>query len=56
MSAPLLGRAEIEAAAELGLPAWWLNDQASAYVSPTPDGGQRAVFNHPGLRVSVRAR
>jgi hypothetical protein len=42
-----------EVAAELGLPAWWLNDQASAYVSPTPDSGQRAIFNHPGLRVSV---
>jgi hypothetical protein len=34
-------------AEELGLPAWWLNEQASAHVAPP------RVFDHPGLRVSA---
>ena len=42
-----------EVARELGLPHWWLNEQASAYVSNVPDGEKRSVFNHPGLRVAV---
>jgi predicted nucleotidyltransferase len=33
-------------AAELGLPPWWLNEQASSSVAP-------GVFDHPGLRVSA---
>lgn len=35
----------------LGLPRWWLNEQASTYV--VPGGGPTAsrVFDHPGLRV-----
>jgi predicted nucleotidyltransferase len=35
----------------LGLPPWWLNEQASAYVSTQQDGGKREVFDHPGIRV-----
>lgn len=38
-------------AAELGLPPWWLNEQASVYISGKDDTGQRRVFDHPGLRV-----
>lgn len=38
---------------ELGLPPWWLNEQASAYVSGRDDPGKRRVFDHPGLRVMV---
>ena len=38
-------------ALELGLPRWWLNEQASAYVSPVDDGAAPLVFEHPGLRV-----
>ena len=40
-----------EVAAELGLPTWWLNEQASVYVSSKEDPGKRRVFDHPGLRV-----
>jgi predicted nucleotidyltransferase len=38
-------------AAELGLPPWWLNEQASVYISGKDDPGKRRVFDHPGLRV-----
>lgn len=38
-------------ATELGLPPWWLNEQASVYMSGKDDTGQRSVFDHPGLRV-----
>lgn len=35
----------------MGLPPWWLNEQASAYVSSQQDDGKREVFDHPGIRV-----
>jgi hypothetical protein len=35
----------------MGLPPWWLNDQASVYVSNQYDAGKREVFDHPGIRV-----
>jgi predicted nucleotidyltransferase len=38
---------------ELGLPQWWLNEQASAYVAPGGDVNAPRVFDHPGLRVSA---
>jgi predicted nucleotidyltransferase len=38
-------------AAALGLPPWWLNEQASSYVSAQQDAGKREVFDHPGIRV-----
>ena len=34
----------------LGLPPWWLNEQASVYISGKDDPGKRRVFDHPGLR------
>jgi hypothetical protein len=37
--------------AELGLPSWWLNEQASSYVAPGGDPSPSRVFDHPGLRV-----
>jgi predicted nucleotidyltransferase len=40
-------------AAELGLPQWWLNEQASVYVAPGGDPEARTTFDHPGLRVSA---
>jgi hypothetical protein len=40
-------------AAELGLPTWWLNEQASAYVARGGDANAPRVFDHPGLRVSA---
>jgi len=39
-------------AEELGLPHWWLNEQASAYVASGGDPEAPLVFDHPGLRVS----
>jgi predicted nucleotidyltransferase len=38
---------------ELGLPHWWLNEQASAYVAPGGDPAAPRVFDHPGLRVAA---
>lgn len=38
-------------ALELGLPRWWLNEQASAYVASGRDAAAPLVFDHPGLRV-----
>ena len=40
-------------AEELGLPDWWLNEQASAYVAPGGDPSAPRVFDHPGLRVAA---
>jgi hypothetical protein len=40
-------------AAELGLPQWWLNEQASAYTAPGGDPAGPRVFDHPGLRVQA---
>ena len=40
-------------AAELGLPRWWLNEQASVYVAPGGDAEAPLSFDHPGLRVST---
>lgn len=40
-------------AAELDLPNWWLNEQATAYVAPGGDPSAPRVFDHRGLRVSV---
>ena len=36
---------------DLGLPPWWLNEQATVYISGKDDLGKRRVFDHPGLRV-----
>ena len=38
---------------DLGLPPWWLNEQASVYISGKDDPGKRRVFDHPGLRVTA---
>jgi hypothetical protein len=38
---------------ELGLPRWWLNEQASSYVAPGGDATAPRVFDHPGLRVAA---
>ncbi|HEY3903837.1 MAG TPA: DUF6036 family nucleotidyltransferase [Streptosporangiaceae bacterium] len=40
-------------ASELGLPHWWLNEQASSYVARGGDPAAPHVFDHPGLRVSA---
>ena len=40
-------------AQELGLPDWWLNEQASVYVAAGGDSGAATVFDHPGLRVQA---
>ena len=33
---------------DLGLPPWWLNEQATVYISGKDDPGKRRVFDHPG--------
>jgi predicted nucleotidyltransferase len=43
----------LRVADDLGLPRWWLNEQASIYVSGKEDPGKRRVFDHPGLRVTA---
>jgi hypothetical protein len=40
-------------ARDLGLPPWWLNEQASVYISGKDDPDKRRVFDHPGLRVTA---
>src|SRR5947208_8575184 len=35
-------------AAELGLPRWWLNEQACSFVAPDGDSAASRVFDHPG--------
>jgi hypothetical protein len=40
-----------QVAKDLRLPPWWLNEQATAYISGKDDPGKRRVFDHPGLRV-----
>jgi hypothetical protein len=52
LAAPSLSEARNVAQA-MGLPPWWLNEQASAYVSTRNDDGKREVFDHPEIRVMV---
>jgi hypothetical protein len=42
-----------DAAGARELPPWWLNEQASVYISGKDDPGKRRVFDHPGLRVTA---
>jgi hypothetical protein len=52
--APISGprrRRQVRDAAELGLPNWWLYEQASSYAAPSGDPSASRVFDHPGLRV-----
>lgn len=46
-------RAALQVAEELGLPRWWLNDQATVYLPRTPDERARLIFDHSYLRVTV---
>lgn len=49
-----LVREEADAlAAELGLPRWWLNEQASVYVATQGDPDAPVVFQSDGIRVSA---
>ena len=38
-------------ARDLGLPTWWLNEQASVYAAADRDPSAPRVFDHAGLRV-----
>jgi hypothetical protein len=35
----------------MGLPNWWLDEQASSYAAPAGDSAASRVFGHPGLCV-----
>jgi hypothetical protein len=43
-------------AEELGLPPWWLNEQASVYVSGKDDPGKRHVFDHTNCLARTHLR
>jgi hypothetical protein len=45
----------MQVATDLGLPRWWLNEQASTYISGKEDADKRRVFDHPELRVGTEA-
>jgi hypothetical protein len=45
--------AAVQVAEELGLPRWWLNDQATSYLSRLDDEGQATIADYPSLRVAV---
>jgi hypothetical protein len=38
---------------ELGLPSWWLNEQATSYLPSGEDDEARVVLYRPGLKVIV---
>jgi hypothetical protein len=40
-------------ARRLGLPTWWLNDQATSYLSSEEDAGRASVFETANLRIST---
>jgi predicted nucleotidyltransferase len=40
-------------AAELGLPRWWLNEQASVFVAKGGDPDAPSVFENAGIRVAA---
>lgn len=46
-------RVAVEVAEEMGLPRWWLNDQATVYLPRAKDEKARLLFDHPNLRVTV---
>jgi hypothetical protein len=43
-------------AVELGLPTWWLKEQASAYVARGEDTNAPRVFDHPGPSEAINPR
>ncbi|MHB2023553.1 MAG: hypothetical protein ACYCO3_09530 [Mycobacteriales bacterium] len=45
---PVLAEART-VAEQLGLPLWWLNEQASSYLPAEPDPDATLVLEHPGL-------
>ena len=46
-------KAAVEVAEQMGLPRWWLNDQATAYLPRTRDERPRLFYDHPNLRVTI---
>ena len=46
-------RAAMQVAEQLGLPRWWLNDQATAYLPQGSDEQAKLIFDHPNLRVTA---
>jgi hypothetical protein len=48
-------RAAARVAESMGLPASWLNQNASAYVGRSPDWRRSSTFDHPNLHIYVPA-
>jgi Nucleotidyltransferase of unknown function (DUF6036) len=51
---PVLEEAAV-VASELGLPDWWLNEQASAYIQKDASWERLPVIDHPNIRVTAIA-
>lgn len=49
---PVMAEARV-VAEELGLPFWWLNEQATSYLPAGPDVEATVVLERPGLTVVV---
>ena len=45
--------AAVEVAESLGLPPWWLNDQATSYLARVRDEAASVLADYPNLRVSA---
>jgi hypothetical protein len=46
-------KASVKVAEQMGLPRYWLNDQATSYLSRQPDERAATILDFPNLRVTA---